>query len=119
MRATKLQIYKEYISKPKNLKVEDLAKKFGIKKAWLYQIIKQVEEGDLKKINVCTESSRLNCLWVYKYKTQYDAIPKGRSKESITLLKKLILAMKKDKFTKSLIAKLLKKNHTTIIHHLK
>lgn len=119
MKANKhLQIYKEYINRPKNVTVETLAKKHALTKAGLYYIVKKVEHGDTAKINRCTEQSRQMCLWEHKYKKRYQAIPKGRSAESVKQLKRLILDMRNDKFNTPTMASLLKRDRTTILHHL-
>ena len=113
-----LQIYKEYINRPKTLSVEALAKKYNLTKGGLYYIVKRIEDGDENKIARCTENSRQMCLWEHKYKTRYTAIPKGRSAGSIVQLKRLIKEMRNDKFSLPMLASLLKKDRTTILHHL-
>lgn len=119
MKADKhLQIYKEYINRPKTITVEKLASKHKLTKAGLYHIVRKVEHGDIAKINRCTEQSRQLCLWEHKYKKRYSAIPKGRSAESIKQLKRLILDMRNDKFNTPMLANLLKRDRTTILHHL-
>lgn len=113
-----LQIYKEYINRPKTVSVEQLASKHKITKAGLYYIVKKIEGGDENKIKRCTEASRQICLWEHKYKNRYNAIPKGRSGESMKQLKRLITDMRNDKFSMPMTANLLKKDRTTILHHL-
>lgn len=114
-----LQIYKEYINRPKTVSLQQLAKKHNLTRAGLYYIVKKIEGGDEGKIKRCTEQSRQACLWEYKYKNRYNAIPKGRGAESMKQLKRLILEMKNDKFSMSMIAHFLKRDRTTILSHLK
>lgn len=113
------QIYKDYIEKPKDKTVQDIANKHGITKAGVYHVIHKIERGEVSKLQKCTEQSKQACLWEYKYKLRYEVMPKNRKPETVKLLKRLISDMQKDNFKVGMIAKFLKKDRTTIIHHMK
>lgn len=112
-----LQIYKDYISRPKGTTVQEVATKHGITKAGVYHIVHKIDRGEVAKLQRCTEQSAQVCLWQYKYQRRYEAIPKNRKPETVALLKRLIKDMRKDKFKVVAIARFLKKDRTTIIHH--
>jgi hypothetical protein len=96
-----------------------VAKDFGITRNGLYEIVRRIETGNMAKVRRCSESSRLDCLWEYKYKPRYLAIPTGRQAFSVSLIKKLIWEMyEEDKFPISRIASLTGKDRSTVIHHL-
>ncbi len=116
-----IEVYKAYIG-AKNSKgkktVTSVATDFGITRNGMYEIVRRIESGNVHKIRTCTEQSRLDCLWKYKYKAWYSAIPNNRKEESIAMLTDLIKKMSKDKFSSAQIASLIGKDRSTVLHHL-
>lgn len=113
-------LYKAYIE-AKNTKgktIISVATDFGISRWGLYEIIRRIESGNVSKIRRCTEKSRLNCLWQYKYKARFMAIPNNRKEGNVVMLTKLIQEMSADDFPTSEIATLINKDRSTVLHHL-
>jgi predicted transcriptional regulator len=115
-----VEIYRAYIEAKADPKktVTAVAEQFNITRAGLYEIVKRIEKGNVSKIRTCTEKSRLDCLWEYKYKTRFEAIPKDRKDSSIVALKSLIKDMHKDNFTTLRISVQIGKDRSTILHHI-
>jgi len=115
-----IAVYKAYIEAKSDKKktVTSVATDFGITRNGLYEIVRRIESGNTHKIRTCTEKSRLDCLWQYKYKARFMAIPNNRKEGSIELLTKLVREMNKDKFPTSQIATLIGKDRSTVLHHL-
>ena len=113
-------IYRAYIEAKEDPKqtITAVAEKFNITRAGLYEIVKRIEKGNPSKIRICTERSRLDCLWQYKYKARFEAIPKNRNKGSIIALKSLIKDMHADDFPTLRISVSLGKDRSTILHHI-
>lgn len=114
------EIYKAYLGakNSKNMTVVSVARSFGITRNGIYEIIRRVEGGNIAKIKSCTERSRLDCLWEYKYKTRYMAIPKDRKEVTVDALIKIIKEMSADKFPIARISRHLRKDRSTILYHL-
>lgn len=120
MKTLDVQIYRAYLqvkADPKR-QVKELLLRFHKSRQTIYEAIKRVEDGDLSRIKTCTAASRLDCLWEYKYKAQYLSLPRNRKASTIRQLRKIIKDMRRDKFPTLLIARLLKKDRSTIEHHL-
>lgn len=118
---TDIQIYRAFLDAKSDptKKTSDLPAKLGITHWKLYNVVNRIKKGDMVKINRCTTLGRWECLWEYKYKIRYQALPKGRKAATIAELRELIREMRyTDQFPQSLIAKLMKKDRSTIIHHL-
>lgn len=114
------EVYRAYIlakADPKKT-VVSVARELGITRNVLYEIVRRVEHGNTAKIRKCTEKSRLDCLWEYKYKARFLAIPKDRKEGSVLALRALIKEMHTDDFGVSDIAARIGKDRSTIIHHL-
>lgn len=115
-----IEIYKAYIEAKTDKKrtIIQVAKDFGITRNGLYEIVRRIENGNTSKIRACTEKSRLDCLWTYKYKARFLSLPNNRKESTVEMLTKIIKEMKKDKFSVSLIASLIGKDRSTVLHHL-
>ena len=98
--------------------VKDLCKRFTLSRNTLYQIVRRVRYGNPGRIKSCTEKGRLQCLWVYKYEMRYLVLPKNRKAGTVLELQSIIRGMRRDKFPIVVIGRLLKKDRSTIIHHL-
>ena len=115
-----IQIYRAYIeakSDPKKT-AADVARRFKITRNALYSVISRIENGSPLKLRLCTEKSRLECLWKYKYLGRFAAIPTDRKPASVAALSKLIKEMKGDDFPVLRIAALIGKDRSTVLHHL-
>lgn len=115
-----IAVYKAYIRArydPKKT-VTDVANEFGITRATVYEIVRNIEHGNPVKIKRCIAGSRLNCLWENKYKSQFMVIPKDREKESVKALRTLIKEMHKDGFNVLKIASLITKDRSTVLYHI-
>lgn len=112
--------YKDYVraKETKGLKVGDVAKKHRIKRYTMYGIVRRIERGNVARVAVCTEQSRLRCLWQHKYQPLFISIPKNRKAKSVQELTKLFRQMKNDGFSVSKISLLTQKDRSTILHHL-
>ncbi len=115
---TDLEIYRAFLEAKEAGKVSELPKKLGITHWRLYNVIDRVKNGDKVKIRRCTTLGRLECLWQFKYKTRYLALPKNRKASTVTELREIIREMKADEFPQATIGRLMKKDRSTIIHHL-
>lgn len=115
-----IAVYRAYIEAKADPKITitSVAKDFGITRAGLYEIVKRIENGNVAKIRRCTEQSRLECLWEYKYKARFQAIPKDRKPSSVNALKELINDMNKDNFPILTIAWRIGKDRSTVLHHI-
>jgi len=115
-----IKVYRAYIEAKADphKTVTGVAKSFNITRSGLYEIVNRIENGNVSKIRTCTENSRLDCLWTYKYKLRFDAIPKDRKESSILALRSLIKDMSIDRFNNSKISSRIGKDRATIIYHL-
>lgn len=115
-----IEVYRAYIAakSDKNVTVSVIAKKFKITRSTVYDIVKRITKGSPSQLKACTERSRLDCLWQYKYRAQYFSLPKDRKPATIEALKKLVLDMRKDKFAIARISTLIGKDRSTVLHHL-
>lgn len=114
------EIYRAYTeakADPKK-KIGDVFKRFGISRGQLYEVIRRVEQGNPARIERDTEKGRLAALWEHKYKARFLALAKDRRPATIAELRSIIRGMDKDGFPQTRIATLLKKERSTIIHHL-
>lgn len=115
-----IDIYRDYVlakSDPK-LTVISVAKKHGITRNVLYDIVRRIENGNVAQLRRCTEKSRMDCLWEYKYKPRFLAIPRDRKESTVLMLRKLIREMDKDGFKVSHISTRIGKDRSTVLHHL-
>lgn len=97
----------------------DVAREYGMSRADLYQIVKFVEKGEPYKLKMCTQNSNFQCMWEHKYKMRYAVLPRDRSKRTVEALASLIQDMHKDGFTISMIASCIKRDRSTVLHHIK
>lgn len=114
-------IYRAYQEAKKDPKkfVKDVPPAFGISRSELYNVVRRVEKGDGIRIRLVSEAARRAALWKYKYEARFRAIPKDRTALAVTMLRRLIKDMNEDGFKVLHIAKRIRKDHTTVIHHLK
>lgn len=115
-----IAVYRAYIEAKAdpNRTVAEVATVFGITRSGLYDIVRRIENGNVAKLKRCTEQSKLDCFWEYKYKARFSAIPKDRKEGSVVVLRKLIGDMHKDGFSISGIAERVGKDRATVLHHL-
>lgn len=115
-------VYREYVKAKaggfKKKTAAQVARDFEITRDALYELVRRVEKGDAVKLRKCTEKSRLDCLWRYKYELRFLAIPKNRKPATVKMLAKLVKEMAQDEFPVARIAAYVGKDHSTIIHHL-
>jgi DNA invertase Pin-like site-specific DNA recombinase len=111
-----IKIYTEYEYGGKS--VAYLTKKYHIARSTLYNIIDRVEKGEPERVEACARKCVQNARWQYLYQARYLSIPKNRKKETVEKLKTLIREMHADHFVASEIAKLTKKDRSTINFHL-
>lgn len=118
--ADEIAIYQAYLlTKTEGGKTAiQVARDFGITRSGLYEIVRRIEHGNPAKIRRCTEKSKLDCLWEYKYKARFAAIPKDRKEGSVVALRSLIKDMHKDKFPVAHIATRIGKDRSTVLHHI-
>ena len=113
-----LEIYRSFLQLPRYASRSAFCKRQRISRDTLYKIIKRVRHGNRWKIRVCTLKGRLGCLWEYKYKLRYLALPRDRRPWVVRELRNIIKSMASDGFNQRQIALHLKKDRSTIIHHL-
>lgn len=117
---SKIKIYKDYITaKSQGLTYKQVAKKHGITRTTLYNIVDEVERGNDKKLTQCIDKSFFNCLWEHRYKLRFLTIPEGREAESVEMLCSLIVDMADDGFSISQIAEKVGRDRATVSYHLK
>lgn len=113
----KEKLYREYIVTPHGMR-SALARRYKITTSYMYDVVKKIRQGNEAKMQKCIATSRFMCIYEYKYRIRYEALPKNRHQETINELRAIIREMRKEKFPTTLIAKLLRKDTSTIIHHL-
>jgi len=115
-----IKIYQAYVlMKTDHSKtVQEVANEFGITRNGVYEIVRRIEGGNVAKIRKCKAEANLQCLWEYKYKARYLALPKDRKESTIKALQTLIKEMAKDTFPVAQIARRIGKDRSTVIHHL-
>lgn len=118
--ADEIAVYKAYLltKTEKGKTAVQVARDFGITRSGLYEIIRRIENGNVAKIRRCTEQSKLDCLWEYKYKARFAAIPKDRKAASVDALRLLIRDMHKEKFPIANIAARIGRDRSTVLHHI-
>lgn len=113
------EIYRAYIEARNNkTNVEEVAKKYGISRQTVYEVIKRVKGGDAKKIITCLSYCRNDCVWEYNFKARFMSLPKNKKKETVKELKEIIMEMYAMNMTEVEIAKRLNLNRSTIRHHI-
>lgn len=98
---------------------QDVCNKFGISRPHLYNVVRRVQNGNPSAIRKALEESRLQILWDYKYKVRFEALPNDRKDATVQELRIIIKAMEKDRFPKVRISHFIKRDRSTVIHHLK
>lgn len=113
-------IYREYLEVQADPKrgTQEVLNKFGISRGHLYNVIRRVLNGNPSRIKRELEKARLSILWEHKYKVRFMALPKNRNAATIAELRLIVRAMDRDRFPQAYIAQFLKKDRSTIIHHL-
>lgn len=121
MKPTDSQVYYAYIEAKRTGKKTaiQVARELGITRDCLYKTVTRVALGNQKQIKICTEEYRMDCLWRWKYRARFLAIPKTRQRFVVDMLKKLMRDMKKDKFSESDISRFTEKDRATVRHHTK
>lgn len=101
------KVYKDFLAtRNTTLTVIDVAKKHGISRAMVYVIVEQFEKGKNKQLDKCLLSSRLDCLWEYRYRNKFNTISVARKGESaIPLFTEIFKGMREDGFSIRAIAK--------------
>ncbi len=112
-------IYKAYlqVKAEPGKKVKDLLVRFKISRQALYDAVWRVQRGNPAGVKRAVEKARLEAVWEEKYKARYGVIPRDRRASTVAELKRLIRAMRKDRFTPTLIAKKLGKDKSSVRHH--
>lgn len=120
MSVNRLEVYKAYIkAKSEHTKISDVAKTFKITRNALYAIVREIETGNERMVAKCTAKSKLECIWEYRYKPKFLALEEGRQKETVSLLKEIIIGMKQDGFNIAEISRRVERDRATVLHHLK
>lgn len=119
IKSSDTEVYRDFIeAKARRSGISDILLKHGISRSKLYNIIRSVRHGNSDKIDRDMKKARLTALWEHKYKVRFLSLPKNRMAETVKELRALIREMHKDGFSQHLIAQLLEKDRSTIIHHL-
>lgn len=118
---TDLAIYRAYIliKEDDEKDVRDLLNQFGISRGHLYNVVNRVRKGNLHAIRREMAAARLAILWEHKYKIRFQALPKNREAATVKELRLLVRDMERDNFPQIRMAHYLKKDRSTIIHHLR
>ena len=95
-----------------------IAKREGLTKVRIYQILKDVEVGrlDTQEYNEAQRVKR-EALWKNKFAKQWKALPANRKKGTVAEVKRLVCEMIHAGFGVSEIERLCGKHRTTIMHH--
>ncbi len=117
-----IKIYQAYLYQKRNHSilggVKALCKDFGVSRGTFYEVVSRVKNGNQSKIKRAMEGARLDVLWTYKYAPRYASLAHDRKPDTIDELREIIKGMDGDKFPQARIAVLLKKDRSTVIHHL-
>lgn len=116
-----IAIYRAYIENRDDPKktARDILNRFGISRGHLYNVVNRVQKGNAHAIRTALANARYDILWEHKYKVRFMALPKNREASTIEELRLIVRAMDRDNFPQIRIAHYLKKDRSTIIHHLK
>ena len=114
------KIYRAYIEAKNNkTPMESIMTQFKISRTAIYDVVKRVKQGDVKKIQRSLITCRNECLWQHQFKSLFESLPKDRKLGTVTELKDLIKKMKLAGFPETHIAKKLTLNRSTVRHHLR
>lgn len=116
---TDSEVFSAYLgAKSSGETITDLSKRLKMTRNQLYRVVARVRHGNPARAKICIEKGRFACLWEWKYRSLFDALPKDRKPATVDELRKLIRRMYKDKFPVKQIARLLGKDRSTVLHHL-
>lgn len=115
----KYEIYRDYINRNKTETAEDIAARHGINRRRLFEAVEVVRKGSKHEFNECMKDIRLMCLWESKYRVRFEVLDELPKKAMvISEMRDIYTRMVKDGFTPYRIAKLTKKDNSTIRHQL-
>lgn len=116
----KIKVYKDYLlaKNSKNKTATEVAKQYGITRTALYQIVREIEDGNEHKISTCSEKSIKDCLWTYRYEPKFKGIPKNRKPETVNKIIEIVKAMVVDGFNVSDISKKISKDRSTVLYYI-
>lgn len=113
-------IFKEYLAQQNgDTTITKSLKKLGLSRSGFHKAIKRIRDGNPRQVSRYTEQARLEFLWEHNFKSRFLALSQDRRPGTVRELKAIIREMREAKFPQTFIAKKLKKERTTIIHHLK
>ena len=121
IKINEVEVYRAYLKAKgtKGYSVTKLSKKLGIPRATLYVIVNKIEKGDEKQLNRCTEQSKYDCIWKYRYERLFFVIEEEHGETYSEQIKTLIYEMKCDGFGIREIARRIGKDASTVKYHLK
>lgn len=113
-----IKVYKAYLETHKNKEtVVEVADRFEITRGAVYEAVKRVRQGNNAKIRKGVERAKFNCLWRYRYRPRFLALPDNKELAEQEL-KEIIVGMRKDGFPVKQIAERLGKQRQFIYHRL-
>lgn len=115
------KIYADFLKtiEDKKLTVVMVAKKYGISRQAVYQIVNKMEKGSDKALNLCLQLGRFDCLWRIKYEPLYSVIKNSRDEGSKLVLKEMVKRMLAEGFSMRQIALLTKRDRFTLARLIK
>lgn len=115
-----IKIYKDFLEAKynPNVTVTSVAKKHGITRNGLYELVARVEGGSESKILKELERARLDILWKHKYQARIQALPSEQKHYSGEVIRQILKEMQADGFPQTEIAKYVGRQRSTVIYHL-
>lgn len=115
-----IEIYKAYleVKGTQGDFVTNLCKRLEIPRSVLYAIVKRIENGNEVQLKRCTEQSKYECLWKYRYQQRFCIIEDLHSEEYSIQIKSLIKEMHEDGFGVREIGRRICKDPSTVNFHL-
>lgn len=115
-----IKIYRKWAElKKRGLGMREIARRLGMSDSRVYKILERVAKGNPKRVTRCMEMARFACLWKHKYEARWLVGKGGRTAESVAWTRSLIEDMANDGFSINMISEYIKKDRSTILHHLR
>lgn len=113
-----IQVYKAYMEAHKNREtVFDVADRFDMTRGAVYEAVRRIRQGNNAKIRRGVARAHFNCLWRYRYRPRFLAMPDNQELAEQELVE-IIKGMRKDGFPVKQIAERLGKQRQFIYHRL-
>lgn len=113
-------IYKLYLeSRVNQTSVQNIANMYGMTRQGVHEVVRRVRQGNQAKIRSELVKARNEILWKYQFEPMFRLFPKLKRGLTNPDMKTLVTAMHKAGFPKTLIAKKLDMQRSSIEYYFK